>query len=89
MPRIEVPPRYRGPTRGQSTIEVSGETVRRCIEAVETEYPGFCELIFDGTGNVRRFVSLFVNGDALARDAVDRPVAASDRIQILAAAAGG
>ena len=89
MPKVEVPPRYRGPTGGLSLIEVDASTVRSCIEAVEALHPGFRELVLDRDGNVRRFVRLFVNGQALDRDAVDAPVEATDRVQFLAAAAGG
>jgi molybdopterin synthase sulfur carrier subunit len=89
MPEVEVPSRYRGPTLGEQLIEVEGNTVRGCIDAVEARYPGFRELIFDARGDLRRFVRLFVNGDALATDAVDAPVGKRDRVQILAARAGG
>ena len=89
MPKVEVPPRYRGPTKGIGLIDVDADTVRSCIDAVELEHPGFRELILDDAGNVRRFVRLFVNGEALDRDAVNTPVAEADRVQFLAAAAGG
>ena len=89
MPKVEVPTRYRGPTNGLGVVEVEAETVRSCIEAVEAQHPGFQELIFDREGNLRRFVRLFLNGEALEREAVDTPVTEDDRIQILAAAAGG
>jgi molybdopterin converting factor small subunit len=89
VPQVEVPPRYRGPTGGVALVQVDGDTVRSCIEAVESQYPGFHELIFDPEGNVRRFVSLCVNGDAIDRAAVDKPVANGDRVQILSAVAGG
>jgi hypothetical protein len=89
VPMVEVPTRYRGPTNGVGQIEVDADTVRACIEAVEAEHPGFSELILDRAGNVRRFVRLFKNGEPLDRDAVDVPIEAGDRLQILAAAAGG
>lgn len=89
MPTLEVPPRYRGPTNGQGQIEVDAETVRACIEAVELKHPGFGELILDGEGHLRRFVRLFVNGEPLDRAALDAPIANTDRIQVLAAMAGG
>ena len=89
MPKVEVPPRYRGPTSGAGLIEVDAETVRACIEAVEVQHPGFRELVLDSEGNLRRFVRLFVNGEALDRDAVDAPIADADHLQIQAAAAGG
>ena len=89
MPRVEVPRRYRGPTRGRERIDVDAASVRACIEAVEAEYPGFRELVLEPDGALRRFVRLFVNGNQLAADALDTPVGADDSIEILAAAAGG
>jgi molybdopterin converting factor small subunit len=89
MPQVVVPAPYRGPTRGQGQIEVSGATVRECILAVEGRYPGFAEQVFDGAGRVHRFVSLFVNGDEIGREALDRPLSEADRVEILAAIAGG
>ena len=80
MPQVEVPPRYRGPTLGRSRIEVEGDTVRACIEAVEAQYPGFLELVFDADGKARRYVRLFLNDEALDRDAADASVAAGDRV---------
>jgi adenylyltransferase/sulfurtransferase len=89
VPQVEVPSRYRVPTRGEAVIEVEGATVRECIRAVEARYPGFEELIFDSKGQIHRFVRLFLNEDEVPRNAPDVPVGADDRIQILAAAAGG
>ncbi len=89
MPQVEVPPRYRGPTNGRRQIEVDGDTVRTCIEAVGAQYPGFLELGFDADGELRRYVRLFVNDELLERDAADAPLAARDCVKILASAAGG
>jgi hypothetical protein len=63
--------------------------VRECIQAVEARYPGFEELVFDAKGQIHRFVRLFVNEEEIPRNAPDSPVGVADRIQILAAAAGG
>jgi molybdopterin synthase sulfur carrier subunit len=89
MPQIEVPARYRVPTGGEATLAIDGSTVRACLEAAEVKYPGFGELVLDRSGELRRFVKLFVNGDQLARDALDSPVKSDDTITVLAAAAGG
>ncbi len=89
MPQVEVPSRYLVPTRGEAFNEVEGRTVRECIQAVEARYPGFEELIFDSKGQLHRFVRLFLNEDEIPRNAPDVPVGAADRIQVLAAAAGG
>jgi molybdopterin converting factor small subunit len=70
-------------------IEVKGTTVRECIEAVEAQYPGFAEQVFDPEGNVHRFVTLFINGDEVGRDENDAPVGEDDEVDVLAAIAGG
>jgi molybdopterin converting factor small subunit len=89
MPEVHIPPRYRGPTRGERLVEVAGSTVRECIEAVDARYPGFGELVFDAAGKIRLFATVFVNGEELDRAAGDTQVAGNDRIEILAAVAGG
>ena len=52
---VEIPPRYRGVTRGSKEVEVEALSVLACLEAVETAYPGFHELVLDPKGQIRRF----------------------------------
>ncbi len=89
MPRVEVPSRYRVPTKGEGRIDVEGRTVRECIEAVEARYPGFQELVLDRHGELQRFVRLFVDGDPLDRDALGTEVSPDAKVAILVAPAGG
>jgi len=89
LPVLEVPSRYRVPTKGQARVDVAGSTIRECIAEVEDRFPGFQELILDGRGKQRRFVRLFLNGDALERDALDSAIEQDDTITIMASAAGG
>jgi molybdopterin synthase sulfur carrier subunit len=89
MPVVAIPPPYRGPTQGQAELEVEGATVRECLDAVGSHFPGFAEQIFDAGGAVHGFVNLFVNGDEIERQGLDRALDASDRLEILAAIAGG
>lgn len=89
LPTVEVPSRYRVPTRGESRIGVEGSTVRECIGQIESQYPGFSELVLDKEGGQRRFVRLFLNGDALDRNDLDSPLEPTDTITIMASAAGG
>lgn len=83
MPRVEVAQDFRGPTDGVSVLDIDGDTVRECIEAVEDRYPGFSELIFDTDGGIRRGVQLALNNGALPRDGVDVPIAETDIIKVL------
>lgn len=89
MPQVKVPPPYRGPTGGRALIQVPGASVRECIEAVEHEFPGFGELVIDDAGRLQNFVTLFINGDEIGRDALDTAVGSDDEVEVLAAIAGG
>lgn len=89
MPQVAIPPPYRGPTAGEATVEVDGTTVGECLEALCRRFDAFRPQLFDGAGAVHSFVTLFVNGDEIARSALDTPVADGDRVEILAAIAGG
>ena len=89
MPLVKIPPPYRGPTQGLAVVEVTGATVRACIEAVEAQHPGIAELVLDADGTPQKFVTLFVDGDEIGRDEIDAPVAADAEIEVLAAIAGG
>ena len=89
MPQVQIPSRYRVPTKGEGRIEVDASTVRACIEAVEARYPGFQELVFNNKGELHLFSKLFLNGELLDRDALDTPVSGDDTVAVLAPAAGG
>ena len=89
MPQVVVPPPYRGPTGGRAELDAAGTSVRECLEDVGRRHPGFAEQIFDGQGNVHKFVTVFLNGDEIERGDVDHAVAEGDRVEILAAVAGG
>jgi sulfur carrier protein ThiS len=88
MPTVIVPAPYRGPTRGEGEVPVEGSTVRACLEAVERSHAGFLAQVVDGSGQVHRFVRLFVNGAPVA-GGLDAPLTGSDRLEIVAAIAGG
>ncbi len=89
MPVVQVPTAYRGPTRGEDEILVSGSTVLACLEAVEEKYPGFLPQVIDADGAVHRFVKLFINGEQLGDGALEAEVDEHDRVEVLAAIAGG
>lgn len=89
MPKVRIPPPYRGPTQGTAELDVEGTSVLESLEAVERKFPGFLAQVLDEDGNVHRFVKLFKNGEHLAREALREPLAPGDDLEILAAIAGG
>ena len=89
MPRVIIPPPFQGPTRGQGEVKVEGNTVRECLEAVETEYAGFIVQVVREDGAMQRFVKLFVNGEQVADGNLGTVLDSDDQVEILAAIAGG
>ncbi len=89
MPVVIVPPPYRGPTGGEGEVCVEDGSVRACLEAVEREHPGFLAQVLDAAGAPHRFVRLFRNTELLADGGLDAPLAGDDRLEIVAAIAGG
>lgn len=89
MPTLAIPPPYRGPTGGADELEIPAGTVAECLGAVEARFPGFRAQVVDPAGQVHRFVKLFRNGDQLTGDVLAAPVGAGDRLEVLAAIAGG
>lgn len=89
MPVVLVPTAYRGPTQGEAEISVEGATVLSCLQAVEGKFPGFLAQVLDGSGAVHGFVKLFVNGETIDSSALSLSLAPEDRLEVLAAIAGG
>jgi len=92
MPKVTIPPPYRGPTSGRAEVAVEGRTVLECLQAVEDEHPGFLPQILAPDGSIHRFVKLFLNGEQIEErggTALARAVTGGDEVGILAAIAGG
>jgi molybdopterin synthase sulfur carrier subunit len=71
-------------------VAADGATVGEILEDLERRYGGLRERLRDEQGNVRRFVSLFVNSEDVRHlQALGTPVAEGDEIAIVPAIAGG
>ncbi len=89
MPWVQIPPPFRGPTKGAERVEVEGSCVRECLEDLASRYTGFRDQVFDARGDAQRFIKLFVDGAEIERSALDTRVEPNGCIEILAAVAGG
>ena len=89
MPVVLIPTAYRAPTNGVAEINTSGSDVISNLRDVDRQHRGFLDLVLDTNGAVHPFVKLFINGEEIAREALDAPLSASDRLEVLAAIAGG
>ncbi len=87
---VRIPSPLRAFTQNQSEVTAEGKTVRLLLLDLTERYAGLRPQILDSTGEVRRFVNIFLNDqDVRAALGIETPVNSGDVIEILPAIAGG
>ncbi|MCL4541649.1 MAG: MoaD/ThiS family protein [Chloroflexi bacterium] len=87
---VRIPSPLRRLTNGESEVEVQGATLREAVAALEQQYPGLNGRICEETGELRRFVNIYVNGeDVRFLQGLETPLKERDEVSIVPAVAGG
>ena len=87
---VLVPTPLRGFTGGEGRIVVAGGNVSEVLDALEERYPGIGERLRDDSGQIRRFVNVFVNGRNVREiDGAATALTPGDELGIIPAMAGG
>jgi molybdopterin synthase sulfur carrier subunit len=88
--KVRIPTPLRKLTNEQELVEVSATTVADAIAALQKLFPGIQERLIDESGQVRRFVNVYVNEEDIRfLDNQATPLKAGDEISIIPAIAGG
>ncbi|MBI5949257.1 MAG: MoaD/ThiS family protein [Chloroflexi bacterium] len=87
---VRIPQPLRGLTGNLSTVSADGATLLACIDGLEATYPGMRDRLMDETGQLRRFVNVYVNGDDVRfMDGLNTALKDRDEVSIVPAVAGG
>ena len=87
---VRIPTQLRTLTGGAGEVEVEGATVGEALKALDAAHPGFAERLFDESGNLRRFVNVFLaDEDVRFLDGLATPVSEGQTLSIVPAVAGG
>ena len=87
---VRIPTVFRKFTDGRSSAEVEAGTVGQVIEELGNLYPGFREQLLTESGDLHRFVNVYVNDeDARYLEKLDTRVADGDTVSLLPSVAGG
>ncbi|HRV96674.1 MAG TPA: MoaD/ThiS family protein [Anaerolineae bacterium] len=90
MATVRIPSPLRRYTNGQSKVESSGASVNEIIESLEAQYPGVKARLCDDSGQIKRYVNVFVNDEEIRTlQGGDTPVGDKDEVSIIPAMAGG
>lgn len=88
--KVRIPTPLRGLTRDQDVVAGDEGTLAKCIEGLESAFPGMKDRICDDTGELRRFVNVYINGeDVRFMDGLASALKAGDEVSIVPAVAGG
>jgi len=88
--KVRIPTPLRKLTNEQELVEVSAGTVADAIAALQKQFPGIQERLVDESGQVRRFVNVYVNEEDIRfLQNQETPLKAGDEISIIPAIAGG
>ena len=85
--RVLVPPPLHSYTGGVTRVEAEGATLAELLVDLDARYPGIRFRMIDEQDRVRPHIRLFVN--AVLSPAIDRPLSATDEVQIICALSGG
>jgi molybdopterin synthase sulfur carrier subunit len=87
---VRIPTQLRELSGGASEVEVDAGTVGAVLAAVDSAHPGFKERLYDDSGELRRFVNVFVaEEDIRFLDGLETPVPDGETVSIVPAVAGG
>jgi molybdopterin converting factor small subunit len=87
---VRIPTILRTYTGGSAEVTADPGTLREVSAGLDATYPGLAGRIVDDTGNLRRFVNVYV-GDEDVRFAqgLETPVPAGAHVSVIPAVAGG
>lgn len=88
--QVLIPTPLRKFTDNQETVTASPGTIATLITQLETQFPGISKSLLDGSGELRRFVNVYVNEEDIRFLAgKDTAINDGDAVSIVPAIAGG
>ncbi|HLY66246.1 MAG TPA: ubiquitin-like small modifier protein 1 [Chloroflexota bacterium] len=89
--QILIPSTLKTLTDNQTTISLETEgKLGEVLDALDQKFPGIGERLRDESGEIRRFVNIYVNGDDVRfLDGAATTLKAGDELSIVPAMAGG
>ncbi|MEP6890074.1 MAG: ubiquitin-like small modifier protein 1 [Nitrospirota bacterium] len=90
MIKVRIPTPLRPLTEGQGEVETTAESVLDMIDALNTAHPGMKDRLCDDTGELRRFVNIYVNEEDIRfLKGKETSLKDGDEVSIVPAIAGG
>jgi molybdopterin synthase sulfur carrier subunit len=87
---VRIPTTLRPMSGGNKLVEVAPGTLSEVITGLESAHPGFSDRLLDESGDLRKFVNIFVDDDDVRYlDGLNTEVGDGITVSIIPAVAGG
>jgi molybdopterin converting factor small subunit len=87
---VRIPTILRTYTGGQAEVTADPGTLREVLSGLDAAYPGLAGRLVDDTGNLRRFVNVYVGEeDVRFAQGLETPVPSGAHVSVIPAVAGG
>jgi molybdopterin synthase sulfur carrier subunit len=87
---VRIPTPLRAVAKGNADVQAKGDTIDELIADLERQFPGLRERLVDDTGELRRFVNIYVNQEDIRfMDNRATVLKDGDEVAIVPAIAGG
>ena len=90
MATLKIPTPLRSYTNGQAEVSVRGANVAEAMGDLVEKFPTLKPHLYNGDGNLRPFVNLFVGEDNIKDlQGVETPLTENSRVVLIPSIAGG
>ncbi|WP_350278719.1 ubiquitin-like small modifier protein 1 [Kribbella sp. HUAS MG21] len=87
---VRVPTILRPYTQGASEVSAEGGTLTEVLDSLDASYPGIKARVLDESGELRRFVNVYVDDDDVRfAEGLQTTIKDGGQISIIPAVAGG
>ncbi len=90
MIKVRIPTPLKPLTKNQGEVDVAAGSITDLVNSLESSYPGIKSRLCDESGELRRFVNIYVNEEDIRfLKGKDTALKTGDEVSIVPAIAGG
>ena len=90
MLKVRIPTPLRPLTKNQGEVDIAAGSITDLVNSLEASYPGIKARLCDESGELRRFVNIYVNEEDIRfLKGKDTALKTGDEVSIVPAIAGG
>ena len=90
MIKVRIPTPLRPLTKGQGEVDAHAQNIAEMIDTLNASHPGIKDRLCDNTGELRRFVNIYVNEEDIRfLKGKETSLKDGDEVSIVPAIAGG